>query len=87
MKGKMVSSFAAAVLGLAMVATSAHALSVQPPGDWSSNQNSTLTTAEVIALTGITGLVEVYKQDQGGSESGSFASSYSTTFANTPTDP
>jgi hypothetical protein len=87
MKGKMITSFAAAVLGLAMVATSAHALNVSPPGDWSTNQNSTLTTAEVIALTGIAGLTEVYKQNVGGSESGSFAGSYSTTFANTPTDP
>lgn len=87
MKGKMISSFAAAALALAMAATSAHALNVSPPGDWESNQNSTLTTAEVIALTGIAGLVEVYKQNVGGSESGSFAGSYTTTFANTPADP
>ncbi|MDZ4854895.1 MAG: PEP-CTERM sorting domain-containing protein [Nitrospirota bacterium] len=87
MKSKMISSFAAAALALAMAATSAHALSVSPTGDWSTNQTSTLTTAEVIALTGIAGLVEVYKQNVGGSESGSFAGSYTTTFSNTPTDP
>lgn len=88
MKGKMISSFAAAALGLAMAATSAHALSLTPTSaSWTTNDNSNLTTAEVITLTGIAGLTEVYKQNVGGSESGSFAGSYTTTFANTPTDP
>ena len=88
MKGKMISSFAAAALGLAMAATSAHALSLTPTSaSWTTNDNSNLTTAEVITLTGIAGLTEVYKQNVGGSESGSFAGSYTTTFANTSTDP
>lgn len=88
MKKKIYSSLASAVLGISMMATSAHALSLTPAdADWVTNQVSTLTTAEVIALTGIAGLTEIYKQNVGGSESGSFASSYTTTFANTATDP
>jgi hypothetical protein len=88
MKGKMIASFAAAALGLALVATSAHALSLTPgSASWTTLDNSNLTAAEVSTLTGITGLVEVYKQNVGGTESGSFAGSYSTTFANTVTDP
>lgn len=85
---KVVSTFASAALGLFMAATSAHALSLTPAdADWTTNTNSTLSTAAVVALTGITGLTEIYKQDVGGSESGSFASSYTTTFANSATDP
>jgi hypothetical protein len=33
------------------------------------------------------GITEVYKQDQGGGETGSFATDYTTQFFNTPTDP
>lgn len=85
---KVVASFASAALGLFMAATSAHALSLTPAdADWTTNTNSTLSTASVIALTGIAGLVEVYKQNVGGSESGTFASSYATTFANSASDP
>ena len=85
---KIVSSFASAALGLFMAATSAHALSLTPAdADWTTNDNSTLSTAAVIALTGIAGLAEIYKQNVGGSESGSFAGSYTTTFANTATEP
>jgi|CXWL01.1.fsa_nt_gi hypothetical protein len=75
-------------LALAMSATSAYALGLTPGvADWTSDDNNTLTTAEVIGLTGIAGLVEVYKQDEGGPESGSFVASYTTTFANAPNDP
>lgn len=87
-KRKIVSSFAAAALGLVMAATSAHALNLTPSdADWTSNSPSTLTTAEVQTLTGLAGLTEIYKQNVGGTESGTFAASYTTTFANTATDP
>jgi hypothetical protein len=41
-----------------------------------------------VAIAGLLGTsTEVYKQNVGGSESGSFAASYTTTFFNTATDP
>lgn len=43
--------------------------------------------SEIEALVGVTGLFEIYKQDVGGAESGSFAGSYDTTFSNSATDP
>lgn len=90
MKDKMISSFVVAALGLALVATSAHALSLDPTkADWTvgpMTPNPTLSTAEVITLTGIAGLVEVYKQNVGDSESG-LTGSYTTTFQNTALDP
>jgi hypothetical protein len=88
MKTKILSSIAAAVFGLALSTTSAHALSLTPAdADWTTNTVSNLSAAEVSALTGIAGLTSVYKANVGGPEEGSFAASYTTTFANTPTDP
>lgn len=43
--------------------------------------------AFLASATACGGTTEIYKQDQGGTESGSFAGSYSTAFFNTPTDP
>jgi PEP-CTERM motif len=54
---------------------------------WTSDENDTLSTAEVEALVGFSPLMEVYKQNVNGSESGSYASSYETTFSNTAMDP
>lgn len=88
MKNKMFLSLAAAVVGISCLATSAHALSLTPSdADWTTNVTSTLSTASVISLTGIAGLTEVYKKNVGGSESGSFASSYRTTFSSTSSEP
>ncbi|MDT7042551.1 PEP-CTERM sorting domain-containing protein [Candidatus Nitronereus thalassa] len=50
--------------------------------DWTSSQTSTHTDAEISGITGILNLTQVYKQNQGGSESGSSASHYTTTFPN-----
>jgi hypothetical protein len=50
--------------------------------------NSNPTVDEIETLVGTsTQLTRVYKQDQGGPEEGAFASSYTTEFFNTPTDP
>lgn len=89
MRNKISSIMAAAVLGLSMVATSAHALSLSPANaDWESNINQNLTLQDITNITGLTNLTEVYKKDViSGAESGIFASSYQTTFANTATDP
>lgn len=46
------------------------------------------TSAIIAAIEALyPGISEVYKQDQGGSESGSHAGNYSTAFFNTPSDP
>lgn len=79
-------------LGVTLFAvTGAQAVVITPGTNvkWTTNNNSTLTAAEVAALVGYGGsLTEIYKMDQGaGSDVGSFASSYSTEFFNTPTDP
>ena len=76
-----------------LFSTSAFALTITPTSGtlnvtrWESNDTGNCDAACVEALTGMTGLTEVYKQDVGGGESGSFAGDYTTTFANTPTDP
>ena len=43
--------------------------------------------SDLEAAFGITGLEELYKDNVGGSEEGPLASSYETTYANTPSDP
>ena len=56
---------------------------------WTTNDSSNLNATEVASLIGYSGtLVELYKQNVGEAfDSGSFASSYNTTFNSTPTDP
>jgi PEP-CTERM motif len=56
---------------------------------WTTNTNSNLSADDVEALVGTsTQLTEVYKQNVGdATDSGSFASSYTTTFSNSPSDP
>lgn len=55
---------------------------------FTTNDNSNLSLAEIEAITGATGLESLYKQDVGaGSDSGSFAASYETTFSNSSNDP
>lgn len=89
MKGKMILNLAVAALGLTLVATSAHALSLDPTkADWTTTITSNLTNAQITTITGISGLTEVYKQDVGAaSDSGGLAGSYTTTFQNTASDP
>lgn len=45
------------------------------------------STADIEALVGVSPLLDLYKQDVGGGESGSLAGSYETTFSNTALDP
>jgi hypothetical protein len=81
----------------ALVATmtvSAHAISITPATipQWTGSDNSNLNASELSAFLATQGVVvsltQVYKQDQGaGSDSGTFASSYTTTFSNTASDP
>ncbi len=81
MRRKLLQGITAAVFSLAMATTSAHALSLDPSqADWTSSQNSNCDAACVSQLTGIAGLVELYKQNNDGSEAGSLADSYTTTF-------
>ncbi|MBW2630545.1 MAG: PEP-CTERM sorting domain-containing protein [Deltaproteobacteria bacterium] len=71
---------------------SASALTITPDTlpQWivSHSDNSNPQAADIPGIVGYGGtLFELYKQDVDGGESGSFASSYETTFYNTPTDP
>jgi len=77
----------AAVLA-AGISLNAHALSITPATlpQWTGTDNSNLSAEQISAIVGVT-VGEVYKQNVGGSEEGSFAGSYTTTFSNTPTDP
>jgi hypothetical protein len=55
---------------------------------WTTDDNSNLSLAEIETITGASDLQSLYKQDVGaGSDSGSFAASYQTSFANSSTDP
>jgi hypothetical protein len=77
----------AAVLA-AGITFNAHAVSITPATipQWTGTDNSNLDAAAISAIVGVT-VGEVYKQDVGGPESGSFAGSYTTTFSNSPGDP
>jgi hypothetical protein len=82
---------------IAWMSLSAHAISITPATTpvWTGTVNSNLNASQIDAFLLTQGrnvngtLLEVYKQNAGvgGSESGSFASSYTTTFNNTPSDP
>lgn len=78
----------------ATMTLSAHALSITPATlpQWTGTNNSNLDASELSAFLATQGVVvsltQVYKQDQGaGSDTGGFASSYTTTFLSTPSDP
>ena len=89
MKAKRFGNFAlllgigALVLGLAN--TPAHALSLSPGDEVATtDDNSNCTSTCFPQLVGFDSL---YKNDVGDSDEGTFASSYTTTFSNTATDP
>ncbi|HPQ45064.1 MAG TPA: PEP-CTERM sorting domain-containing protein [Syntrophales bacterium] len=70
--------------------SSADALLITPATtpQWSGTSPVNPQAADIPGLVGYSGtLTELYKQDVDGGESGPFASSYSTEFFNTPTDP
>ena len=80
MKNQVLLGIAAAVLGLALTSTSAHALTVNPAGaNWTGN-NLLTTPAYISSITGIPGLTLAYSSFPG-FESGPFASSYNTSFS------
>lgn len=80
---------------IAVIATglvvNASALLITPTTNpqWTGNNPANMNAAEIATAIGVlaNSLTEVYKQDVGGSESGSFGSSYTTTFSNSPSDP
>lgn len=73
---------------LLVVGTQAHALLLTPgDADLSGNENGNLDATFVEGQTGDSPLALLYKDNVGGSEEGSFQSSYDTTFSNTETDP
>lgn len=77
--------FLSAVAMSAALAFNAQALTLTPAdADGSGDQNN---TSDILAHLGITDADFVYKQNQGGSESGQFKNSYTTAFYNTATDP
>jgi hypothetical protein len=85
----------------AMVVSGTLALAAAPSGmaadylvtpttvpQWTGTDTANLSAAQIAALVGYVGtLSEVYVQIVGGSEGGSFAGSYTTTFDNTSGDP
>jgi hypothetical protein len=78
-----------------MLAAPAYAALQLTPADatYTTNTNSNLTTAAQIETAfglpagSLTGFMLYYKSDVGGSDSGPYAGSYSTSFDNTPLDP
>ena len=79
-----------ALLALAFcVIFNASALPITPSStpQWTHTDPARQTAAQIATLVGISSLTEVYKQEVGGSEGGTLASSYTTTFSNTPSDP
>jgi hypothetical protein len=75
--------------------SSASALSITPTTnvldqsrwEWEIGDEQNPDAGDVATITGSGPLSELYKQDVGGPESGDFASSYTTSFSNTETDP
>ncbi|MBX3703919.1 MAG: PEP-CTERM sorting domain-containing protein [Steroidobacteraceae bacterium] len=86
-------AIAAAAIGLVALSAPAQALSINPstPGVFGLNLGpSNCEPGCVYTAFGLTNdgsLQLLYKSDVGGPESGSFAGSYNTVFANTATDP
>jgi hypothetical protein len=82
-----ISFMAFLVLGMM---SSASAIIITPSTlvQWSGDDPVNPDADDIPGIVGYTGdLYELYKQDVGGPESGTFASSYETTFLNSPTDP
>ena len=92
---KIATKIALTATAIAWMSLGAHAISITPSTTpvWTGTVNSNLNASQIDAFLLTQGrdvngtLLEVYKQNVGGSESGSFASSYTTTFDNTPLDP
>jgi PEP-CTERM motif len=69
------------ISGALGVASQAHALNIVPgDADWTTNITSNLDQATLEGITGVSPLTLVYKQDEGGGESGAAMNYYSTTF-------
>lgn len=70
------------------LATAAHALTISPSDAFATGTvNSNLSPTEIGTIHSLGTLSLLYKAEVGGSDSGTFAASYNTTFADTPTDP
>ncbi|MGN6553370.1 MAG: hypothetical protein ACTHLW_06580 [Verrucomicrobiota bacterium] len=82
-----------AVITAVALTFSASALMITPgSASWSGDINSNLSASQLSTILngagfGVGSLTELYKQNVGGSESGAYASSYQTTFDNSPGDP
>lgn len=80
-----------AIVGVLIVASTSWALTIttETLPQWTGTDNSNLNNDQIATIVGYGGTLDLlYKQDVGaGSDTGSFASSYSTVFDNTPTDP
>lgn len=77
----------------ASFAASSYATVVLTPADctsgtcWTLDQTKNPDLADVQGATGVSGLSLLYKAEVGGSDSGTLAGSYDTTFSNSSTDP
>lgn len=82
MKGKMLLGAALVAVGVMVTSPSAYADILLSPADadWSVTQNGNCDPTCLEGLGGPSGLTELYKQNAGGSEEGSLAGSYTTTF-------
>lgn len=92
MKNKLIVGVLSAVFALG-IGAAAQAYTVTPSGGdatlvgTTDDPSGAAGTDALLALAGLTSADLLYKQDVGGPESGGFASSYETTFSNTPSDP
>jgi len=87
---KLVKKIAVSLAAAALCVSSANALNITPATNpqWTGLENGMPKVLLEIQAKGITLGDEIYKQDQGaGSDVGTLANYYKTTFSNTPTDP
>ncbi len=87
---KLIKKITISLAAAALCVSSVNALNITPETNpqWTGLENGMNKLFLEIQSKGITLGAEIYKQDQGaGSDVGSLASYYKTTFSNTPTDP
>jgi hypothetical protein len=79
--------YVVAVLGMLALALNASAMLIGPDdASYSGPQTAKMNASQIGGIVGVSGLSELYKQDFGGAESGTFASSYTTRFSGDPSD-
>jgi hypothetical protein len=77
----------AVFFGVLALAAQAQALAISPGDEIDSGDQTSQSEIDAYLALNYPGLDELYKQNVGGTESGSLAGSYETTFSNTAQDP